>query len=133
MDKREKKVQDAICSYQSCPKDALATLKFYYDLHPNDEEERNAEYIEACVDEILYGGDYIRNDDGYIMVKATIEYKKDELDNLFYYLHSRSFIRAMNRMKMLKEELIATAWHPDRIAKILELGGHDALDNFAGL
>ena len=133
MDKRERKVQDAICRYQSCPKDALATLKFYYDLHPNDEEERNPEYIEACVNEILYGGDYIRNDDGYIMVKATIEYKKEELDNLFYYQHSRSFIRAMNRMKMLKEELVAAAWHPDRIAKILELGGHDALDNFAGL
>ena len=133
MDKREKKVQDAICGYQPCPEDALAILQFYYRLHPKDEEEPTGEYAEDRMAEICYGGDYFRDDNGYILVKETIRYKKEEIDDLFYYLYTRSFVRSMNRMKKLKKELIAATWHPRRIERILELGGHEALDNFAGL
>jgi len=81
----------------------------------------------------MCGGDYIRDDEGYIMVEETIEYKKNEIDDLFYYTHNAGFVRTMNRMKKIKEELMAAAWHPRRIERILELGGHEALDNFAGL
>jgi hypothetical protein len=129
----QQQVINAICEYQSCPIDALATLQFHYSLRPNKEDESGELFAEQTLNELKYGVDYLRDNEGYIMVEESIEYAKQEIDDLFYYLHSSSFIRTMNRMKKIKEELIAAAWHPDRIARILELGGHAALDNFAGL
>ena len=41
-------------------------------------------------------------------------------------------LRPILNFKHIKEELMMVAWHPKRIERILELGGWDALDNFAG-
>ena len=126
-------VMRAVEAYSPCPSDALATLKFYYQLRPNREEDDGEQFADRMYWEIMCGGDYIRDDEGNIMVEESIQYKKEELDDLFYYAYNAGFVRTMNRMKKLKEELMAAAWHPRRIERILELGGHDALDNFAGL
>lgn len=127
------KAIEAIWDYQSCPKNVLATLQFYYKFHPDDENDVREKFAEQMYTEVLYGGDCIRDDDGEVLVEETIEWKKEEIDDIFYYHHTGPFVRAMNRMKKLKEELMAATWHPRRIERILELGGHDALDNFAGL
>jgi hypothetical protein len=132
MDPQEQ-VMNAIRMYQTCPTDALATLQFYYSLRPTKEDSSGESFAEQTICEMLYNVDYLRDDEGEIMVEESIEYAKHELDDLFYYIHSSSFNRTMNRMKKLKEDLMAATWHPRRIERILELGGHEALDNFAGL
>jgi hypothetical protein len=128
-----KTVTEEIWEYQSCPKDALATLRFYYKFHPEDENETREKFAEQMYREVLYGGDCIRGDDGEVLVEETIEWKKEEIDDIFYYQHTGPFVRTMNRMKKIKEELMMATWHPRRIERLLELGGHEALDNFAGL
>ena len=124
---------EAIWAYQSCPSDALATLRFNYSLRPNHEDETGEKFAERALNELYCAPDFIRDDEGYILVEETIDYLIDEIDDLFYYEYTAGFTRTMNRTKKIKEELMAAAWHPSRIEKILELGGHDALDNFAGL
>lgn len=120
-------------SYKSCPTDALATLRFYYSLRPNDEDTANEKFAERAYWEVTCMTDFIRGDNGVISVDESIQYFKEEIDDLFYYEHTGPFVRAMNRMKKLKEELMAAVWHPQRIERLLELGGETALDNFAGL
>lgn len=129
----EEQVMNAIYEYQSCPTDALATLRYYYDIHPDREDDSSEIFAEQTLAELMYEVDYLRDNDGYVLVEESIEYAKREIDDLFYYMHSNSFNRTMNRMKKLKEELMEKAWHPHRIERILELGGYDALDNFAGV
>jgi hypothetical protein len=38
-------------------------------------------------------------------------------------------MRAIRRCKAIKEELMSVCWHPDRVERILELGGHELLDS----
>lgn len=128
-----KKVMEAIWAYQSCPPDALATMRFTYTLRPDHEDETGEKFAEQMYTEILYAGDYIRDDDDYILVEESIQWKKEEIDDLFYYEHIARFTRTMNRTKKIKEELMMATWHPRRIERLLELGGHEALDNFAGV
>ena len=128
-----RKVMEEIWEYESCPTDALATLQFYYKFHPDEEDDVREKFAQQMYTEVLCGGDFIRDDEGYILVEESIRWKKDEIDDIFYYYHTGSFVRAMNRMKKIKEELMAATWHPRRVERILELGGHEALDNFAGL
>jgi hypothetical protein len=117
----------------SCPKDALATLKFYYSIRPNHEDTTNEKFAERAYWEVMCATDFIRDDNDVILVEDSIQYFKEEIDDLFYYQHTGSFVRAMNRMKKIKEELMAAVWHPRRIERLLELGGETTLDNFAGL
>lgn len=124
---------EAIWDYQSCPTDALATLQFYYSLRPDHEDDSGETFAERMYQEVIHGDDYIRDDDGEILIEESIEWKKEQIDDIFYYKHSSSFTRTMNRMKKLKEELMAATWNPRRIERILELGGYNALDNFAGV
>ncbi len=35
---------------------------------------------------------------------------------------------ALQQTALIKEELMATMWHPTRVAKLLEAGGFEALD-----
>jgi hypothetical protein len=126
-------VMDALWAYQTCPPDALKTLRFYYSIRPNHEDMTNEKYAERALDEIYGCPDFIRDDDGCIDVKESIIILKREIDELFYYLHSTSFVRTMNRTKKIKEELMMKACHPDRLRRIYELGGEDAVDNFIGL
>jgi len=128
-----RKVIEKIWGYEYCPSDALATLQFYYTLNPDDEDDSSENFAERTYWEIICGGDFIRDDDGYVIVDESIEWKKEQIDDIFYYKHSSSFTRTMNRMKKLKEELMAATWHPRRMERILELGGYTALDNFAGV
>lgn len=126
-------VMDVIRNYRSAPPNALETLKFYYTLRPTHEDTIGEKFAERALDEIFCAPDFIRDNNGAILVEESTRYLKEEVDDLYYYMESARFVRAMNRMKKLKEELIAAAWHPDRIARILELGDWKALDNFAGL
>lgn len=126
-------VMNAVWDYQTCPKDALSTLKFYYSIRPLHEDMTSERYAQDALDEIYACPDFVRDDDGCINVKESIESMKCEIDELFYYLHTGSFVRTMNRTKKIKEELMMNACHPRRIRRILELGGGEALDNFIGL
>lgn len=126
-------VMDVIRNYRTSPKDALETLRFYYSIRPNHEDTLGEKFADRAMDEIFCAPDMIRDDDGQILVEESIAYLKEEIDDLFYYMESAPFVRAMNRMKQIKEELMAAAWHPTRIERLLELGGEEALDNFAGL
>lgn len=127
------KMMNEIRTYQSCPKDALATLQFFYELRPDREDETGENLAAHTMTELRCFPDIIRDDDGNILVDETVHYIKEEIDDLFYYQHCAGFVRMMNRMKKLKEELMAAAWHPRRIERLLELGGEEALDNFAGV
>lgn len=40
----------------------------------------------------------------------------------------REKMRSIRRCKAIKEELMSVCWHPDRVERILELGGHELLD-----
>lgn len=124
---------EAIWAYQTCPLDALATLKFYYSIRPLDEDISGERYAQRALDEIYECPDFFRDDDGRINVKESIWEMKTAIDELFYYLHTGSFVRTMNRTKKIKEELMMNVWHPRRMHRILELGGEDALDNFMGV
>jgi len=82
------KAIEAIWDYQSSPKNVLATLQFYYKFHPDDENEIREKFAEQMYTEVLYGGDCIRDDDGEVLVEETIEWKKEEIDDIFYYQHT---------------------------------------------
>lgn len=134
MDTR-KKVMEAIWAYQSCPPDALATMRFTYTLRPDPRpgDETHERFAERALAELYCDPDLIRDDDGYILVEESIQHNIEEIDELFYYEHIAGFTRTMNRTKKIKEELMMATWHPRRIERLLELGGHEALDNFAGV
>jgi hypothetical protein len=132
--KAYKKVNRAVEAYRSCPEQVLGTLRFYYQVNPKNEDTSSEEFARREEESFRMAGDYIiRDDNDNIIVEESIAYAKEHLDGLFYYAHCTSFVRTMNRMKLLKEELMMVTWHPSRIERILELGGFEALDNFAGL
>jgi len=88
----------------------------------------------------------------FIDVRASIQNGKELIDKRLSMVRAYEFLRTKDRTEKLREELIAeckrlrpilnfkhikeelmmVAWHPKRIERILELGGWDALDNFAG-
>ena len=83
---------------------------------------------------IDFDGDYcVRDEDGSILLERSIAYAKDRLEEEYRMTIQAEFVRSVHRTKLLKEELMMNVWHPRRIEKILELGGEEALDNFAGL
>jgi len=127
------KIREAVWNYRPSPKDALATLKFYYSLRPTHEDTTGEKFAERAYREALQANDLIYDDDGTLLVQESIDYITEEIDDLFYYEHTAGFVRTMNRTKKFKEDLMAAAWHPRRIERLLELGGEEALDNFAGL
>ncbi len=59
-----------------------------------------------------------------------IAHAKSIRDELQQEVRRREAIRACRRMK---EELYMNVYHPRRIERLLEVGGWEALDNFAGL
>lgn len=89
---------------------------------------------------------------GSIDVRASISNGKQLLDKRVTRTHAIELLRTKRRtdkfrkeliarcermrpilnFKHIKEELMMVAWHPRRIERILELGGWEALDNFAG-
>jgi len=88
-----------------------------------------------------------------VNVEKTIAHQKRQADNAYIRLHSTSFyrttgrtaylrdelfagaekMRTVRRCHQIKEELCANVYHPRRIEKLLETGGWEVLDNFAGL
>ena len=127
-----KSAMDVVRDYEPCPHDALATFRLHYSLRPNDEGMQSEEFASYAKFEVYYGDDVIRDEEGYVMVEETIRSLTGQLDDLFYYEHTSSFIRTMNRMKKLKEDLMMSVWHPTRVEKFLDKWGEDAFDNFVG-
>ena len=88
-----------------------------------------------------------------VNMEKTIEQHKHHADMTFLRDHAYSFYRttgrtaylsadlsagaekmqAILRCHAIKEELYQNVYHPRRIEKLLEQGGWDALENFAGL
>lgn len=87
-----------------------------------------------CEPYIDYSEDYyVRDEDGDILAEPSIELAKDFLEDEYLRSIRAEFVRTVHRTKRLKEDLMAAAWHPRRIERLLELGGEEALDNFAGV
>ena len=53
----------------------------------------------------------------------------DLLAQKFYSLRKESRRRIKERMDLIKEELMAAAWHPRRVERWLEAGGWDAIES----
>ncbi len=51
-----------------------------------------------------------------------------------YVARLRSFEehRARERCRALKEEIVMAAWHPSKVEKWLEIGGHECLEMMSG-
>lgn len=83
---------------------------------------------------IDFSGDYyVYDEDDFVLVEPSIEYARDRLEDEYRMRIQAEFVRTVHRTKILKEELMMSAWHPRRIERLLEMGGEEALDNFAGV
>lgn len=83
---------------------------------------------------IDFSGDYyVYDDDDFIMVERSIDYARDRLEDEYRMSIQGEFVRSVHRTKLLKEQLMMNVWHPRRIERLLEIGGEEALDNFAGV
>lgn len=80
-----------------------------------------------------YSSEVPRNDDGCILEKEALEWTKRNLDDFYAEGELAPFTRTVRRTETFKEELMMATWHPRRIQRLLELGGEEALDNFAGV
>jgi hypothetical protein len=110
-----------------------STRKFLGDKFCSDEaREWTCRYAE---DEFWgsFDSEVPRDEDGYILEDVALEWTKSHLEDFYAEGELAPFVRTMMRTEALKEELMMAAWHPRRIGRILELGGHEALDNFAGI
>ena len=128
---------DAIASYTPAPTDLLHYLRFERHLHGDDFctdwiREDLRQYFE---DEFwgTFHSEVPRDDDDCILVEEALKWTKGQIDNFYAEGQLAAFARTMQRTEALKEELMASVWHPRRIKRLLEIGGEEALDNFAGL
>jgi hypothetical protein len=74
-----------------------------------------------------------RDEEDNILVEEALSWGQTELDDIYVRGQLAPFVRTMKRTQVFKEELMQNVWHPRRIEKLLEIGGEEALDNFAGV
>jgi hypothetical protein len=106
-----------IGDYEFCESQVVEHGLFSFDV------ERSIQKGKKLADE-KYTHQYLKD------FNKTLRKTKDIRDEL---IQAYPRWRAVLNCKVIKEELMMSVWHPRRIARILELGGHAALDNFAGL
>ena len=55
---------------------------------------------------------------------------QDYVQRWNYYREDQCWMRCQARNELIKEDLIATFWHPSRVEKMLEKGGWDLVDSY---
>lgn len=127
----------AIEAYTPSPVDLLQYLRFERYFHGDDflTDEHRENMREYWEDEFwgTYEKEVPRDEDDFILLEEALEWTKCEMDDFYSQGELAPFVRTMQRTEALKEELMAATWHPRRMERLLEIGGEEALDNFAGL
>ena len=80
-----------------------------------------------------YPSEVPRDEDGCILVEEALEWMTRYMDDFYVEGELAPFVRTIQRTETIKEELMAAMWHPRRLERLLEIGGEEALDNFAGV
>lgn len=130
-------LMEAIKAYTPSPVDLLQYLRFERHFHGDaflTDEHR--EDMRAYFEDEFWGtwtSEVSRDEDGFILKEEAYEWTTEQMDEFYSQGELAPFARTMQRTEALKEELMAAAWHPQRIERLLEIGGWEALDNFAGL
>ena len=128
---------DMIGSLRPTNTDLLQYLRSQRKYHGDDfcSDERREWTRNYLEDEFwgTYHSEVPRDEEGVVLVDEALEWTKMHLEDFYAEGELAPFVRTMMRTEALKEELMMAAWHPRRIGRILDLGGHEALDNFAGI
>ena len=140
---RAEKVNKFINTYSPGEDGLLKILKRIYDkylLGLQKIEEGDSYYLwqtyanydyEPYID---FDGDYyVRDEDGFILVEPSIAYARDRLEDEYRLSIQAEFVRSVHRTKLLKEQLMMSVWHPQRVEKFLETYGWEAYDNLLGV
>ena len=130
-------LMDALASYTPTPTDLLSYLRSQRTFHGDefcvdDQREWSRNYY---VDEFWgeHASEVPRDEDGVVLVKDAFEWTTKYIDDFYVEGELVPFVRTMQRMESIKEELMMNVWHPRRIERLIEIGGEEALDNFAGV
>lgn len=87
--------------------DTLAHLKILYEMNPTREDTSGEEFAEYEMKRLQYTGCETRDEDGYLLEEESERRLREAILELFFCQHQAGFNRTLNRMKLLKDELVA--------------------------